>query len=213
MNGNQPAVQGFMIPVNDLDFQTSLSDSPRNICSSAIEALIGAPWYTCENIKFTGTVSDVTARVGDNVTIQVGLQGLPTLELLEQVITSVGAWVCYPNTVTGGADASLVVPSMRPPNPFPNYDWATSGTPIADAPHVHNNPSYQTGNEFLWQSLTPWIPQEEDFMDRSEHEGHCCIIANAMGIFDWTPTSGIPVGYQFTAISELNAHIDVCTDL
>jgi hypothetical protein len=50
-------------------------------------------------------------------------------------------------------------------------------------------------------------------MDQSKHGGHCCIIANAMGIFDWTPTSGLPVGYQFNAISELNAHIDVCTGL
>jgi hypothetical protein len=90
MNRNQPTVQGFMIRVNELDFITSLGDSPRNICSSAIEAMIGAPWYTCENIKFTGTVSDVTARVGDNVTIQVGLQALPAEEPFEQVITSVG---------------------------------------------------------------------------------------------------------------------------
>jgi|SRR5579863_4989116 len=214
MNGNQPAIQGFMIPVNELDFQTSLGDSPRNICSSAIESTIGAPWYTCENIKFTGTVGEVTARVGDNVTIKVGLQALPTEEPLEQVITSVAAWVCYPNTVTGGADAMLVVPSMQPPNPFPNYDWGTSGTPIADAPHVFNNMSYRTGNGFLWQPLGPWIPTEEDFMDQSEHSGHCCIIANASGLIDWTPTSSAgPVGFQFNAISELNAHIDVCTDL
>jgi hypothetical protein len=213
MNGNQPLVQGFMIPVNELDFQTSLSDSPRNICSSAREGIIGAPWYTCENIRFKGTVDDVTARVGDTVTIQVGLQALPTLERFEQVIVSVGAWVCYPNTVAGGADASLVVPSMQPPNQFASYDWATSGKPIADAPHVFNNMSYRTGDGFLWQSLTPWVPQAVDFMDQGEHGGHCCIIANASGLFDWTPAASTPVGFQFIANSELHAHIDVCTDL
>ncbi len=214
MNGTQPLIQGFMIPVNELDSQTSLSDSPRNICSSAIEGLIGAPWYTCENIKFTGTVDEVTARVGDNVTIQVGLQGLPTPGGLAQVITSVAAWVCYPNTVTGGADASLVVPSMQPPNPFPNYDWGTSGTPIADAPRVFNDMSYKTGNGFLWQPLTTWTPQPEDFIEQGELGGHCCIIANASGIFNWQPTSSDgPIGHQFVAISELKANIDVCTDL
>jgi hypothetical protein len=214
MNGTSPAIQGFMIPVNQLDFATILlSGATRNICSSSMEATLGAPWYACENIQFKGTVDAVTARVGDSVTIQVGLQGLPSPGGLPQVIVSVGAWVCYPNTVTGGADSSLVVPSMQPPNPFPNYAWSLP-TPIADAPRVYNNMTYHAGNGFLWQSLGPWIPQEDDFMDQSEHGGHCCIIANASGLFNWQPTSSDgPLGFQITAISELNAHIDVCTDL
>jgi len=35
------------------------------------------------------------------VTIKVGIQALPTLEPLEQLILTAQAWVYYPNTVTG----------------------------------------------------------------------------------------------------------------
>jgi hypothetical protein len=212
VNGQtQPPIQGFMIPVNELDFQTSLGDSPRNICSSATEGLIGAPWWTCENIQLTGTVSAVTARVGDLVTIQVGIQALPTQEPGQQLILSVQAWVCYPNTVPGGTDATLVVPSMQN-DQFARF--AFTGTPLSDAPMVINDTNYQTPPGFLWQSLTPWTPTAEDFMDQGAHDGHCCLIGNASGLFDFNaPTNGIPVGFQFTANSQLNANINVCTDL
>ena len=65
----QPAIQGFMIPLNELDFQTVLFSPSRAICDASTEATLGASWWTCENIRLTGTVSDVTARVGDTVTI------------------------------------------------------------------------------------------------------------------------------------------------
>jgi hypothetical protein len=209
MNGTSPLIQGFMIPVDQLDFATILlSGGSRNICSSSSEATLGAPWWACENIKLTGTVSEVTARVGDNVTIQVGIQALPTLEAFKQLILSVQAWVCYPNTVAGGADASLVVPSMQG-NQFASFNW---GGPLSGAPAITNNMNYQQKGGFLWISLSPWIPQQQDFMDESSHEGHCCIIANCSGLFDYV-TSGIPVGFQITLNSQLNANINVCTDL
>ena len=210
MNGTtKPSIQGFMIPVNELDFQTVLDSGTRNICDPSIEATIGAPWYTCENIRLTGTVSAVTARVGDSVTIQVGIQALPTLESFEQLILSVQAWVCYPNTVAGETDSSLVVPSMQ--TNFASYVF--TGTPLTGAPHVFNNMNYQQGNGFLWQPLSSWTPTQEDFMDQGEQGGHCCIIANASGLFDFNGTNGIPVGEQIIANSELQAQIDVCTDL
>ena len=74
----------------------------------------------------------------------MGIQALPTEESFEQLIFSVQAWVCYPNTVAGGADVSLVVPSMQS-DQFASYDWATSGTPESEAPAVHNNMNYHTG--------------------------------------------------------------------
>lgn len=214
MNGTSPAIQGFMIPVNQLDFQTILFSGTRAICSSSAEATLGAPWWSCENIRLRGTVDAVTARVGDTVTIQVGIQALPTLESFKQLILSVQAWVCYPNTVAGGADASLVVPSMQG-NQFASFNWGTG--PLSGAPTVTNpNPSkpniYQQSGGFLWQSLSTWMPQYEDFMEESSHEGHCCIIANSSGLFDYV-TSGIPVGRQITLNSELHGYIDVCTDL
>ncbi|MGA2258794.1 MAG: hypothetical protein ABSG53_29355, partial [Thermoguttaceae bacterium] len=211
MNGqNQPLIQGFMIPVNELDFQTVLMSPTRNICSPSTEAILGAPWWTCENIQLTGTVSPVMARVGDAVTIQVGIQALPTLEPFEQLILSVQAWVCYPNTVAGGADATLVVPSMQN-NQFASFEF--SGTPLSDAPTVVNNMNYQQGNGFLWLPLSVWTPTLEDFMDQGVHEGHCCMIANASGLFDFNGTNGTPVGQQIIVNSELQTDISVCTDL
>jgi len=210
--GTTPLVQGFMIPVNELDFQTVLFSSTRNICDTSNENTLGARWWTCENIQLTGTVSAVTARVGDTVTIQVGIQALPTEISFEQLILSVQAWVCYPNTVAGGADAMLVVPSMQN-NQFASYDWSASGTPLSDAPAVFNNPNYQQGNGFQWLSLSPWTPTPEDFIDQGEHGGHCCIIANASGLFDFNGTNGTPVGQQIILNSELQTDIAVCTDL
>ena len=212
MNGTtHPAIQGFLIPVNDLDFATVLDSSTRNICSAASEALIGAPWWACENIKLTGTVDAVTARVGDMVTIQVGIQALPTLEAFKQLILSVQAWVCYPNTVAGGADATLVVPSMQS-NQFAGFNFGLTGKPLSEAPFVKNDMTYHASPGFLWQSLTEWIPTAEDFMDQGTHGGHCCIIANSSGLFDYA-TTGVPIGYQIIVNSEINTYINVCTDL
>jgi hypothetical protein len=50
-------------------------------------------------------------------------------------------------------------------------------------------------------------------MDEGAMGGHCCIVANASGLFDFNGTTGTPVGTQIIANSELDADIDVCTDL
>jgi hypothetical protein len=211
MNGTSPAIQGFMIPLNEADFENILDSGTRSICTSASEALLGAPWWTCENIQLTGTKDAVTARVGDMVTIQVGIQALPTEFSAQQLILSAQAWVCYPNNVAGETDSSLVVPSMQG-DQFANFLW--SG-PLSGAPSVYNNPTYQAPPGFLWQSLTTWIPTAEDFMDEGTEGGHCCIIANSSGSFDYQSSTGFgePVGTQIVANSELAADIDVCTDL
>ena len=208
---NPPLIQGFMIPVNELDFQTILNSSSRNICDPSIERTLQADWWTCENIKLTGTVDEVTARVGNTVTIQVGIQALPTLESGEQLIFSVQAWVCYPNTVAGGTDQSLVVSSMQP-NKFASFSNPSTTSPTA----VWNDMTYQQTSgpqpSFRWISLTPWTPTSDDLMDPGENV-HCCVIANASGLFDFSGERGIPVGTQIVANSELATYIDVCADL
>jgi len=226
MSGLQPQPQGFMIPVNELDYQTVVDSSSRNICAASFEAMIGAPWWACENIQLTGTVSAVTARVGDTVTIQVGIQALPAEFAFEQLIFSVQAWVCYPNTVAGETDSSLVVPSMQPSASMPNGQFASFFNPSkTTAPAVYNGMlgsgvSYQQATgptpSFQWISLTSWTPTPEDFMDQGEEGGHCCMIANVSGAFDYSSDTGFfasPVGEQIIANSELATSIDVCTDL
>src|ERR1039458_1803052 len=107
---------GFMIPLNERDFFFPNDGGQRNICDPANQnTYTKAPWWTCENIQLTGTVDAVTARAGDTVVIQVGIQGLTAAEgaTTPAAIQQVQAWVCYPNTVAGGASATLVVPSDR----------------------------------------------------------------------------------------------------
>ncbi len=111
---------GFMIPLNERDYEFPWDLSPpqagqRNMCSAANQqTYTKAPWWTCENIQLTGTIDAVTARVGDSVVIQVGRQGLTSSDgTTAALIQNVQAWVCYPNTVAGGADPTLVVPSMQ----------------------------------------------------------------------------------------------------
>ena len=215
-----PAIQGFMIPVNELDYQTSIDSPTRSICGASFESMVGAPWWSCENIQLTGTVSAVKARVGDIVTIQVGVQALPAEFPFEQLIFSAQAWVCYPNTVAGGTDANLVVPSMQ------NNQFASFSDPsLTSAPAVYNGmigsgASYQQSSgptpSFQWISLSSWTPTEEDFMEQGDNGGHCCMIANVSGAFDFNSESGFfasPVGQQIIENSELATSIDVCTDL
>jgi hypothetical protein len=202
MNGStQPPAIGFMIPVNKQDFLTieTPSQDPRNICTASGEGTIGAPWYTCENIQLTNTVDAVTARVGDIVTIQVGIQALPTEFSVTQSIFNVQAWVCYPNTVAGETDLALVVPSMQ----TQAASFAGDSSVVSDS-----TTSYQQGDGFQWISLSSWNPAPQDFMDQGSHGGHCCIIANAYG-----RGNGDDVGQPSIANSDLQTQIRVCTDL
>jgi len=133
------------------------------------------------------------------VTIQVGIQALPTEFSETQSILNVQAWVCYPNTVAGETDLSLVVPSMR----------IQPASAVGDYPVVSGmNTNYQQGAAFQWISLSSWKPTAEDFMDQDTHGGHCCIIANSSGTGNFSS-----VGQPSIANSNLQTQIRVCTDL
>ena len=213
---------GFMIPLNIRDFEywNGYGGLSRNICSSAYQQTITqASWWTCENIQLTtGGMVASSAVVGTPYVIQVGIEGLPALNgsTTPAAIQNVEAWVCYPNTVAGGASATLVVPSMQ------GSKFASFSNTTASAPVVFNDPDdYQDPAEggFQWINLSPWTPIEEDFLEEVAPggPGHCCIIANAAGqasLLDVSePNSGEPVGVVITDNSQLAAEIDVCTSL
>src|SRR5271166_3185680 len=173
---------GFMIPLNLRDFEFPLDSGTRDICSLANQnTYTKAPWWTCENIQLTtgGTVV-TSAVVGTSYVIQVGLEGLPSQggATTPAFVQNVEAWVCYPNSVPGGASATLVVPSMQN-NLFANFSNTTETAPLVF--YDSNVTDYQNPKEggFVWVNLTPWTPTEEDFLEQSALGGHCCIIANA----------------------------------
>ena len=215
---------GFMIPLNLRDFEYWNGYPPdglsRNICSSAYQQTITqAPWWTCGNIQLTagGTIAS-SAVVGTPYVIQVGIEGLPALngDTTPSAIQNVEAWVCYPNTVPGGASPTLVVPSMQGSN------FASFSNTTASAPVVFNDPDdYQDPAEggFQWINLSPWTPTQEDFLEEVAPggPGHCCIIANAAGQASLTdlsdPNSGQPVGVVITDNSQLSTDIKICTSL
>lgn len=202
---------GFMIPLNERDFFFPNDAGQRSICDPAVQnTYTKAPWWTCENIQLTGTVDPVTARVGDTVVIQVGIQGLNAAEgsTTPALIQHVQGWVCFPNTVAGGADATLVVPSMQ------NNAFASFSNTTPSAPMVFGGGPYQGSPGFQLISLTAWKPTEEDFLEQANNEGHCCVIANAAGLSSVEGgTNGEPVGVNITDNSQLNNNIDICTSL
>src|SRR5271168_2829231 len=101
---------GFMIPLNLNDFLFPLEGGSRDICSAATQqTYTKAPWWTCENIQLTtGGIATPSAVVGTPYVIQVGIEGLPAQggDTTPAAIQNVEAWVCYPNTVAGGASAT-----------------------------------------------------------------------------------------------------------
>jgi hypothetical protein len=201
---------GFMIPLNEQDFDFPNDGGQRNICDPANQqTYTHAPWWTCENIQLTGTVDAVTARVGDTVVIQVGIQGLNAQGgfTTPASIQQVQAWVCYPNTVAGAASATLVVPSMQN-NAFAFFSNTTPG-----APEVFGGGPYQGSPGFQLISLSAWTPSVEDFLEQAGNEGHCCVIANAAGQSSVEDGSGEAVGVNITDNSQLNNDINVCTSL
>jgi hypothetical protein len=122
------------------------------------------------------------------------------------------AWVCYPNTVAGAADATLVVPSMQN-NHFASFSNLTANAPIVFGDSPYEDPQ---GAGFQWISLSSWIPAEEDFLEQANNGGHCCVIANVAGLSDVDledGPSGESVGTVITDNSQLNNDIDVCTSL
>lgn len=211
---------GFMIPLNLNDFLFPHDNGTRNICSAANEqTYTKAPWWTCENIQLTaGGTPTPSAVVGTAYVIQVGIEGLPAQggDTTAAAIQNVQAWVCYPNTVAGGASATLVVPSMQN-NKFASFSNTTNTAPLVF--FDGNTSDYQNPKEggFALISLSPWTPTEEDFLEQSEFGGHCCIIANAAGQASLEdvgdPNSGEPVGVVITDNSQLSADINICQSL
>lgn len=209
---------GFMIPLNLNDFLFPFDNGGRDICSAANQqTYTKAPWWTCENIQLTaGGTATPNAVVGTSYVIQVGIEGLPAQggNDTPAAIQNVEAWVCYPNTVTGGASATLVVPSMQ------NSMFASFSNTTNTAPVVFYDPNdYQDPKEggFAWIDLSPWTPTEEDFLEQSAEGGHCCIIANVAGQASLEdvedPNSGEPVGVVITDNSQLSTDFDICHSL
>jgi hypothetical protein len=196
---------GFIIPLNLSDF---LQNGARNNWCGA------QTWWTNENISLSGTVSATTARVGDTVVIQVGIQGIVDQngDTSGAVIQNVQAWVCYPNTVPGRIDQSLVVGSMQNSNPAFQDLTGTSKLVFGSTDTF----DYQSTTEGTYQlvSLSPWVPLEGDFL--GSDNGHVCIVATCAGLADadleQTPPTGASVGVFVPGISDLANDIDICND-
>ncbi|MFT0174273.1 hypothetical protein ACLKMY_35690 [Paraburkholderia mimosarum] len=216
---------GFMIPLNIRDYQapfegTAYGGNGRNICSATNQATYTqAPWWTCENIQLTsgGSVTG-SAVVGTTYVIQVGVQGLTAISgaTMASSVENVEAWVCYPNTVAGGASATLVVPSMQN-NKFASFSDTTPTAPLVFGSNSVFDYQNAGGASFRWINLSPWTPTQEDFLEESEFGGHCCIIANAAGQASLddprNPNSGEVVGVAIADNSQLFTDISVCTSL
>lgn len=212
---------GFMIALNNNDFDFPYDAGTRDICSAATEATYTkASWWTSDSILLTvgGSLSAQTtsAVVGTEYVILVGVSGLPAQggDTTAAYVQNVEAWVCYPNTVPGGASATLVVPSMQ------NSQFASFSNTTDTAPVVFFDPNdYQDPKEggFAWISLSPWTPSSEDFLEQSTSGGHCCIIANVAGQASVeeveNPSSGEPVGVVITDNSELSHDFNICNSL
>ena len=103
---------GFIISLDNL-----LDNGARvNWCSAQ-------PFWTNQSMQLSGTsVDNATARVGDSVTVQVEVRGLFWTDEQGQTFTeensvnSIQAWACYPNTLPGTFNQSLIVFSMNPGN-------------------------------------------------------------------------------------------------
>jgi len=117
---------GFIIPLNLNDY---LAQGQRsNWCGTQT-------WWTNENIQLSGSsLGPTSAKVGDVVSIQVGVQGVTDRGATKEGnILHVQAWVCYPNTVPGLAGP--LVPSMMT-GPTPAKDLTGSPASIFGSTQV-----------------------------------------------------------------------------
>jgi hypothetical protein len=193
---------GFIIP---LDINDYLNQGQRvNWC--------GGTWWTNQNLQLSGTVSGTTAKVGDDVTIQVGIQGVTNQGFTEEAqVQHVQAWVCYPNTMPGRADASLIVFSMQPAHGGqpPSLDLTGSPQVIFGSAQVfdYQNPADGTYHQF---SLAPvWTPSDQDILPPNT-TAHVCIVGTSQGIADVNGAAD-PVGLFVPNNNDLSG-IDICTD-
>jgi len=187
-----------MIPLNYSDWETN--GDRTNWCSTKV-------WWTNENIKLVGSsLGPTEVKVGEPVTVQVGVQGVvPTGGDTElNTVQHAQAWACYPSPTAGKTSVQLVLPSMQSSNP------AFTGTVNVEGINPIFNPSdYQNTSStgFAWISLSGTTTA--DLVPPNEST-HCCLIATCAGVARVDVTNA-PVGTVITSNSDLAAHIDVCT--
>jgi hypothetical protein len=163
---------GFIIPLNlndYLPFTGKPQGDRTNWCTTQT-------WWTNENIQLSGSsLGPTSAKVGDTVSIQVGVQGvLGDGGFTEEgQVLHVQAWVCYPSSVPGGA--GTVVSSMMT-GLTPALDLTASPAVIFGSSDpldymAAKNPSYT-----LFTLNNTWSPQQADIIPPNT-DAHCCILA------------------------------------
>lgn len=196
---------GFIISLDNL---TDVGDR-TNWCSTQ-------QFWTNQSMQLSGTsVDNTTARVGDSVTIQVEVRGLPWTNSLGETFTqennvnSIQAWACYPNTIPndpGAFNMNAIVPSMNPSNPNRSIPPTLPNPPAVCFGGAPDDPAPVTTG-FL--NLAPvWKPIADDLLPPNQN-GHVCIVANCAGIADVNGDQA-PIG--FTIANDDLTKIDMCND-
>lgn len=197
---------GFMIPLDHTDW-TNNGDR-TNWCSSQV-------WWTNQNIALKGSsLGPTDAKVGEPVTITVGIQGVvgPEGDTELAVIQNVKAWACYPSPTAGRTSASLVLPSMQSTNPS-----FSGNLPVFGSNPVFNPGDYQDSSQGFYSLVAlggTWTPSTEDLVPPNENT-HCCIVAACAGLAQAEESGGLytgnPVGEAVPTNSDLASRIDICS--
>jgi hypothetical protein len=181
---------GFMIPLDQTDWSPG-NGNRTNFCTSP------NAWWTNQNIWLQGgSLGRTDAKVGEAVTIMVGIQGLadPAGGGTNAYIRHVQAWATYPSPTPGTTSSALVVPSMPPPNNNPSYPgpgeqpiWLYQSPTAGDYQStVVNNTANPPAPPYVQVALSPqWTPQASDLVPPNTIT-HCCLIASSEGLADAT---------------------------
>ena len=201
---------GFIIPLNLNDYLPFIGKPQgdrTSWCALPPPPLMGQPWYTNDNIQLSGSsLGPTSAKVGDTVSIQVGVQGVSVGQegTVEDQVLHVQAWVCYPNTVPGRAGP--LVASMLT-GPTPAKDLTAMPKMIVGSGAFSD---YQNAPSFFQFTLdNPWKPQQADIIPPNV-DAHCCILATCQGLADVNNGGGVEVGL-FVPGKNLS-QIDVCSE-
>ena len=196
--------QGFVIPLDFNDWFITHGDR-TNWCTPP------HVWWTNENIFLQGSsLGPTEAKVGDTVTIAVGIQGV--LDAGGEFggaanVQNVQAWVCYPSPTAGRSSVALVLPSMQSSNPA--FAGNQTLIPSSDATDYQNTVDVPY---FLFSLSPTWTPTVADLVPPNT-DTHCCIIATSAGLADVDDKgNGNPVGTFVPANSNLASLIDICDE-
>ena len=181
------------------------------------------PFWTNQSIQLANTSfgsPSSSAKVGDNVTVQVALyagQGTS----YTNIIQSIQAWVCYPNTLPGNQfNLNTVVPSMNANFPGSQSPPKWTGNQYITAslqPDVPDDYVGPAGSSATLPGLLPaWTPIAADIMNapaglQGQNEVHCCIVVTSSGTSDASGDTQ-PVGYQVPAPASAPDGVNVCGD-